>query len=421
MRSRLRVLAHPAFTGCVAVLAVNDHFLKQAWPGWFTGKLSDFAGLAVVAVLTAVVLDRIRPAIALAGLGFAAIKLSSAGAALAAPVLGGVTAQDPTDLVALLVLWPVDVFLRRFEISHGPPYGRALLGVAGACVAVTSISATSCREPHVVQTFYVNGDLVYAEIPRDPAGATPPQGAVDWAVSRDGGETWAASGAPDLARPDDRDEACTTDGPCYRVVPGARVEERLRGEWITAFRFTEEETRRLHLRNRGCAVPPARDLYRSVVALDVGGRDHVVVAMGTQGVLHRSPDGRWERVAVLDLEPSPLWGPSWLSGLRWAPLVLVGLAPLSLIAGRLSGRARKAAHFAIVFAIGGAAVLFGGGLLAVLGPIADYAIFGPVLTVASLLVFVFSVVAYRRGQLWPRRSNASSDSERQKDPQEEAP
>lgn len=33
------------FILALAVLALNDHVLKQAWPCWFTGKLSDAAGL----------------------------------------------------------------------------------------------------------------------------------------------------------------------------------------------------------------------------------------------------------------------------------------------------------------------------------------------------------------------------------------
>jgi hypothetical protein len=36
----LRVLA------LVAILVANDHYAKDAFPGWLTGKLSDFAGLA---------------------------------------------------------------------------------------------------------------------------------------------------------------------------------------------------------------------------------------------------------------------------------------------------------------------------------------------------------------------------------------
>jgi hypothetical protein len=39
-------LLHPLALGAVLLLFVNDHFLKAAWPGFVTGKLSDFAGLA---------------------------------------------------------------------------------------------------------------------------------------------------------------------------------------------------------------------------------------------------------------------------------------------------------------------------------------------------------------------------------------
>ena len=43
----LRALASPAAIASLLLLLVNDHVLKQAWPGVVTGKLSDFAGLVV--------------------------------------------------------------------------------------------------------------------------------------------------------------------------------------------------------------------------------------------------------------------------------------------------------------------------------------------------------------------------------------
>lgn len=39
-------LLHPGALISVAVLVLNDHLLKGAFPGFVTGKLSDFAGLA---------------------------------------------------------------------------------------------------------------------------------------------------------------------------------------------------------------------------------------------------------------------------------------------------------------------------------------------------------------------------------------
>src|SRR5690242_17575868 len=40
-------MLHPLVLGAVAVLILNDHLLKARWPSWWTGKLSDVAGLAM--------------------------------------------------------------------------------------------------------------------------------------------------------------------------------------------------------------------------------------------------------------------------------------------------------------------------------------------------------------------------------------
>jgi hypothetical protein len=51
MRNRiLAVFTTWPFVLALAVLLVNDALLKQAYPGFITGKLSDFAGLAVVSL-----------------------------------------------------------------------------------------------------------------------------------------------------------------------------------------------------------------------------------------------------------------------------------------------------------------------------------------------------------------------------------
>ncbi len=111
----LRSLTHPLWVGALLVLLVNDHLLKgSALPGWFTGKLSDFAGPVVAAALLAV-LARVRSQrgwllshIAVA-LGFAAINVSPAlarwiEAATASTPFPWFITVDPTDLVGLLAL-----------------------------------------------------------------------------------------------------------------------------------------------------------------------------------------------------------------------------------------------------------------------------------------------------------------------------
>jgi hypothetical protein len=44
-RTALRALGSPVAALCLVLLVLNDHLLKQAWPGWVTGKLSDVVGL----------------------------------------------------------------------------------------------------------------------------------------------------------------------------------------------------------------------------------------------------------------------------------------------------------------------------------------------------------------------------------------
>ncbi len=144
-----RTFARPLVICALALLIVNDHLLKAAYPGLVTGKLSDFAGLVFFPLLLAAACEQlgvrrgmqtIVVAVIATGIVFAAIKLSPgagdlyrhAVAALqwpfraahallagdAMPRLGRAhLAADPTDLVALVAL-AVPVVLARRVRSH---------------------------------------------------------------------------------------------------------------------------------------------------------------------------------------------------------------------------------------------------------------------------------------------------------------
>jgi hypothetical protein len=45
------LMAHPVVLLALAVLVLNDHCAKALWPGFVTGKLSDFAGLVLLPTL----------------------------------------------------------------------------------------------------------------------------------------------------------------------------------------------------------------------------------------------------------------------------------------------------------------------------------------------------------------------------------
>ena len=53
-----KILLKPSFLLPLTLLLLNDHLLKAAYPGWLTGKLSDFAGLFVLAVFAYAVVGR---------------------------------------------------------------------------------------------------------------------------------------------------------------------------------------------------------------------------------------------------------------------------------------------------------------------------------------------------------------------------
>lgn len=150
------LLLHPIALAAIALLVLNDHVLERAMPGWWTGKLSDFAGLTFFPLLLAALVDGVRRArdpralvraasiataivfalvktrplatdafrCALGGLQWplAAAQAMIAGHAIHAPVpVAAVT--DPTDLIALPFA-AIAIVLARAEAT------RPIAGVA---------------------------------------------------------------------------------------------------------------------------------------------------------------------------------------------------------------------------------------------------------------------------------------------------
>ncbi|NLA35390.1 MAG: hypothetical protein GX868_06845, partial [Actinobacteria bacterium] len=144
--------------------------LKSRYSTWWTGKLSDVAGVAMIAVLAAIILGSRRgPLVAAAA--FTAVKTVPGLAELAAPILGGTTLRDATDLIALAVVPLVVVLLERGHGRHPAPHQPsarcrstslrilATIGLAGSVVATT---ATSCDPDDGVQTVIAEDGRLYA-------------------------------------------------------------------------------------------------------------------------------------------------------------------------------------------------------------------------------------------------------------------
>ncbi len=285
------------FVLSVAVLLANDHVLKAAWPGLVTGKLSDVAGVSMVAVLLTAAFARPSIGFGVTATSFALLKTVPLVAILAAPVLGGVTRTDSTDLVALVVLVPL---WRWVERSGARPVGLGrswLIAVQLVAVgsAVFTTTATGCGEEGV-SAIAVDQGVVAAV----GAGAT----------STDGGRTWrSARGGGSLSR---EPRVSCVDGLCVEVDYGSVVERR--GGETTMLLDVEAQLAQLErLDPPGCPASP----FGGVAVVDVADGRHVVVAMGWLGTLHRGPDEAWEWVAVgglgvQDTDATPIrWASRW--------------------------------------------------------------------------------------------------------------
>lgn len=372
----MRVLVHPWFTGAVMVLAVNDHVLKGRGPALLTGKLSDVAGVVAVAVLAAVLGGR-RSGVGLTAAAFVALKVVPGVAEAVAPVLGGVTRRDPTDLVALLALVPLDRWLRsalppeRHLVARGGALGTAV-GALAVATSMMATAATSCLEPPPIESVAVDDGVLIAAA-----------GSVTWR-SDDGGADWSIA---DVESPAVQREACDGDA-CYRVEPGAGLERCAGDDCTVAYRFSGEQRRRMELQAE-CGWDVDDDFLAVAAGEGLAGEATVLVAMGGQGVLVGQAGGQLERVAVSDSRPLDIHGlPSWTRRLLIAPVVLFFAGPLLLLLGR---RRMTWAGAATALAMGSAAFLVGAIVWSGFSG-ADPRLTGVVVAALSVVVFAASLV-----------------------------
>lgn len=139
------LLLSPLLLASLALLVVNDHALKPAFHDAVTGKLSDFAGVAALALVLRALLPRHRwtPCL-LAGAAFVLWKSPASQ-----PLVDAVNAAgwgpvgrvvDWTDLAALLVL---PIALRHQPRRRTPTAARRALAPAVAVSCVLAFAATS--------------------------------------------------------------------------------------------------------------------------------------------------------------------------------------------------------------------------------------------------------------------------------------
>lgn len=320
---RARWLGSPGFLACVAVLVLNDHLLKGAFPGWWTGKLSDVAGVLVAATVAGALIGP-RRGISIVAALFVMLKVVPGVAELVSPALGGVTRRDETDLIALVALLPLWYLLTRFESRDAASSATrsdsqwrefwaqcrtalsAGLPLVGVIVAAASATATSCGPAPAVTEIAVDGGDMYALVTQGLTSAK-------WARSTDGGFSWqdteppAAAQGPERSPDSYRDpgpagplKACDSDGTCWRLRDQRVIERGSESAgWVEEARLTDAEFSEI---TTGCAGGSVGVLESIGAANGAAGRE-VVASLGADGALVRHGGGGWEQVEVLSAPP----------------------------------------------------------------------------------------------------------------------
>lgn len=395
MGSRWPLMSSPWFLGSILLLVVNDHVLKDAWPGLVTGKLSDVAGVAMVAIALTAVVGRPAPAAAATAVAFTLLKTVPDVAVWAAPILGGRTRTDPTDLVALLVLvplwrWLADRSGRSPDRSAGRVHLRvAFVRLVAVVAAVGATTATSCDDPSV-DTVRLSGERFEID---DGARVERSLDGVSWEFVGWSGEVASPADVPPVT------ESCTATL-CWRV-DGSAVLERPEGggEERIVFRYSDAQLRAMERNADSFCGERADDGFRAVAARADG---TVVVAMGSHGVVVRDPSGRWERYATAAATPISFDDFQIAAALRVAlivgPVVLAALGGLVVaVAGRRPRRRWIGPPLASIQIVG----MLGVWMLVAMGPGGAHldrvvVVIGPVMFVVALAMFVPAVIWARR-------------------------
>ncbi|NRQ37482.1 hypothetical protein HII36_37470 [Nonomuraea sp. NN258] len=281
------------------VLLLNDHLLKQAWPGFVTGKLSDVAGLVVAPPLLALLFLRRADLFAtvLTGVLFTLMKTTAAGAEIASQAWSALAGPsrvlaDPTDLIALPAL-ALAWWIRRRTLSGSSTRWQVTVVMPLAVLAVTATAPNSDWGPAVTGAQLVGGRVLVFE-GGEKTG-------VPGLTSDDGGKTWQDWYGP-VDRPSET--AACLDRRCYRVMPGKLgVEESGDGgrTWRVAWEPTTARVEWLNRKyaDRAYAGQEGRAaLVRSfaLVVQERPGGHVVVVANGADGILVRETSGEWREV-----------------------------------------------------------------------------------------------------------------------------
>ncbi len=345
LATALAWLRHPVSIVAIAVLVLNDHVLKAEFSTWWTGKLSDVAGLVFAPALLAVALAAVarlarhpdqgrapRPetvaaaSLAIVGILFVAVKATAVGAGTASALLTraigpSLIRTDTADLLtlpALAIAWlTFRACLRRPDSPSRPKASRlgAALLIGAATAATLATSYIGVIHPLAVSVIPDGDGLVvkyqeahqfsHISADRTSDGVTWQTVCESLSTNECGGSI--NSGAPSITMacvPSDSDV-------CFRVQDGRIGVDRsddAGSTWRPEWGLTDAE-RDLLIAFREVDRPDTQLSSLSLGIVDRPSGFVVIVANGYDGLAVRAADGSWERRGFLDSDCCSGGGP----------------------------------------------------------------------------------------------------------------
>lgn len=306
-------LIHPLTLIAIVILLINDHLLRWLWPSWVWGKLGDFSWLIFFPFIPALILSLVVPQrwknqeALVAGLSFAltALVFSSMNTVPAAHAAGLHLIQtilnapfilrlDPTDLFALpglLIGWHIWQQTnpdRQFKIAQAYP-----ILALGALATIANMP----YPPTGVECVYQQGnDTIFTII----------EGPYSTYRSNNGGVSWQPIGHEEVdsglcTRRDDKASWIIpnpeNDQIQYRIDPDKLVYFSSDGgnTWELVLDLSLSQAELTYYENTQGFIYIGPGPLDALVDKDTG---NLIMAMGTEGVLTRTPDGELLRFEI---------------------------------------------------------------------------------------------------------------------------
>ena len=313
-------LTHPVTVSSLLVLLLNDLLLKSLWPNpWTTGKLSDLAWVIFASPLLAFLLSLItrgnrlaqRGAFAVAYVGlpllyavfntFQPVHDSILSALLLASGKDTGSPLDPADSLVIPVGLSAAIWVWRRPLAGRSSMRMRLALLTAAVAALASVASTPPSPSHGITFVGVSSDLTVAALYEN---------ARTYWTSGDGGLTWLPQKGDRIERGSivGGEKRIETPRGTYRI-DDTRIVRGLGGEHkivYSAAHLREESNRwaqahdTMDIRGEGDSLITTSPW--SIAYDDLSG--NIIVAMGFQGVVVGTVDGRWTRVAVGPYSPT---------------------------------------------------------------------------------------------------------------------